>query len=294
MGQHLRKGSAKRLMYVTSISPRPEQEPPVQNFVEADAEDSQSEDEERGTTGSSWLSSSGDTIKRKLRTNTKVTSGGRRAKRQKRRQYKIRYVGLTPGIEYKVTVSTTFRGKEVAENYLEFTTRPVPPAKLSVIWGLEAGDNAIVFKAIVAWIGGSSSSSCSYFVEVEDGALTLAEEVHEPRWSYVTDGRNSIKVRVWSVTAGDLRSEKALEQAMPPVPDYMRDYARSVERALPRGTVGSKYLFKVALMKQVAKELKDLYVDVQDATRMPKTRSHTVDDEAVSIRDVFGSREVDD
>ncbi len=73
-----------------------------------------------------------------------------------------------------------------------------------------------------------------------------------PRLTHVTDGSSgSLRVRVWSVAAGDLRSEQALEEELPAVPGHMRDYARHLERALPGEALRSRYLFKVALMRHV-------------------------------------------
>ena len=42
-------------------------------------------------------------------------------------RYTLRYRNLQPGTTYKVTIATTYDSKEVAENYVEFTTRPVAP-----------------------------------------------------------------------------------------------------------------------------------------------------------------------
>ncbi len=82
--------------------------------------------------------------------------------------------------------------------------------------------------------------------QVEDGALTLAEETTRPRLAHVTDfSSGSMRARVWSVAACDLRSERPLEQAVSPPPPHLVDYAAGLARALPGEALRSRYLFKV-------------------------------------------------
>ena len=42
-------------------------------------------------------------------------------------KYTLRYKNLEPGTNYKVTIATSYNSKEVAESYVDFTTRPVAP-----------------------------------------------------------------------------------------------------------------------------------------------------------------------
>ena len=79
-----------------------------------------------------------------------------------------------------MTIATAYNGKEVAENYLKFTTRPIRPAGLHVRWGFDVTNNTVFYKADLTWMGvggADDKDSISYFVEVEEGATTLAHEV---------------------------------------------------------------------------------------------------------------------
>jgi hypothetical protein len=75
-----------------------------------------------------------------------------------------------------------------------------------------------------------------------------------------TEGRNAIIVRVWSVTSDGarMRSEEPLVHEVGGAPRYMRDYARKLEQIMPKEAITSQYLFKLELMKQVAKDLRGI------------------------------------
>ncbi len=209
-----------------------------------------------------------------------------------RHTYLIFWEGLTPGAHYKVVVTTMFDGKAVAENYFEFTTRPLPPTTISVKWGFtvrSGGD--IDYEATLTWtdLMKSESETRTYIVETQEDGSSLRSEVKENKYCHTTDGNSSsLRVKVWSVSAGNLWSENYLEQTLPPVPTLMKDYIRRLLRVLPQDAIRSKYLVQVELMKQLARELRDLYADMQKASAVSKTDQDF--DDSIDVSDVFMGR----
>ena len=198
------------------------------------------------------------------------------------------YSGLSPGTLYKVTVATSYSGNEIAENYLEFTTRSVPPMGLSVKWGFDVTDETVYYKADLSWSAvGGDSDSLSYIVEVDEDGFCISNNVTEPKFSHYTKGKAVTVVRIWSVIGGNLKSEECLEETLPPVPSLMKDYVARLVRIMPEEAIGSRYLLQVAMLKNVAKELRDLYAEVQGATRVSKTRELNSGDDAISVSEVF-------
>ncbi len=92
---------------------------------------------------------------------------------------RLRYTGLRPGTEYLVTVSTTFRGTEVAENRTRFVTRPLPPPAspgVDVRWGFDVGsDGGILYKAEMSWVRAGGAEEENYFVEVRTNVNFLKD-----------------------------------------------------------------------------------------------------------------------
>ena len=68
----------------------------------------------------------------------------------------------------------------------------------------------------------------------------------------------------------------------------MKDYVSRLIRVMPPEAMGSKYLFQVSLLKHVAKQLRDLYAEVQGAAQVVKTKDIPPGgDDAMSVAEVF-------
>ncbi|TRY63839.1 hypothetical protein TCAL_15258 [Tigriopus californicus] len=202
------------------------------------------------------------------------TAEGTKGKQIRKRRYKIPFEGLEAGTTYKVTIATTFNGKEVAENYISLTTRPIPPTNLTAHWGFDVRDNKVFFKTLIKWTP-ITHASCSYFVEVNEDDTSFHHETNEHEFEHFTTGLKNIKIRVWSVIEGTLRSQDSLDSTLSPVPDLLRDYVAHLTRILPVESIGSQYLYQVALLKQVSRDLRSLYADMKGSVPSPDSPPST-------------------
>ena len=157
---------------------------------------------------------------------------------------RLEYSGLKPGCEYKVEVSTIFDGKEVAETFLEFCTRPDPPRDLECKWGFNVDDAKVSYKAQLKWSGAGDSGE-TYLVEIMEGRRHKTFERSEPSLEYISLDEDEIGVRIWNVTEDGLKSERPLEEVLPPVPKLMSGYVRELERNISDRNAGSKYMYQV-------------------------------------------------
>lgn len=256
MGNYLGKYALNKLMYVALISPIQTMDT-VQTFNHEPDETLRDQETTEGTTS-----------------------------KNKKRNYKIPFEGLEAGTTYKVTIATTFNGKEVAENYINLTTRPIPPTNLVAHWGFDVRNNNVFFKTLIRWTP-ITHASCTYFVEITEGDTSFHHETKEPEFEHFTTGHQPIKIKVWSVIEGPLRSQDSLESTLSSVPELLRDYVSHLTSILPVESIGSQYLYQVALLKQVSRDLRSLYADMkgsvpsQDSlpcTSVPSLRDNHMDE----------------
>lgn len=160
-----------------------------------------------------------------------------------------------PGTEYKVEVSTIFAGKEVAETFLNFCTRPAPPTQLSCSWGFNIGDEKLSFAASLKWAGTGAEGE-RYEVhwtsgEEEEEEEWAQREVAQPETTIVAaeGSGKGVRVRMWTVTKGGLKSEESLEDTLPAVPKLMSGYVEELESKIPEKNSGTKYIYQVKYLK---------------------------------------------
>ena len=156
-----------------------------------------------------------------------------------------------PGTEYKVEVSTIFDGKEVAETFLDFSTRPAPPTNLSCSWGFDIGDSQMSYAAALKWTGtGAEGEGYEVLWTVE------GEEEEEEQQRRVVTGpettivvpqadKKAVRVQICTLAKDGLRSDERLETSLPAVPRLMSGYVDDLERKMPEKDSGSKYIYQV-------------------------------------------------
>ena len=203
MGRYLDDKAEGKLFYVATISPQPDDldDSSVQTFLHK-KETSPDDDEWAGI----W---EGDPKKSKRNEDKKKTL---KEKLKKNHVYTLRYKSLQPGTEYKITIATSYNGKEVAEQYVTFTTRPIPPTGLSTKWGFDVTESTVFYKAELRWV--PINKEATYFVEISEGSMSMSNEVTEPNFEHFTEGTQEVNVKVWSVLNGKWKSEEFLEETL--------------------------------------------------------------------------------
>ena len=157
------------------------------------------------------------------------------------------HVVYQPGTEYKVEVSTIFDGKEVAETFLDFSTRPAPPTNLSCSWGFDIGDS-MSFAAALKW-SGTAAEGERYEVRwtTTEREEEQQRDVSEPQTTVVVaeGDKEAVRVNIWTLSKDGLRSDGSLETTLPAVPKLMSGYVDDLERKMPEKNTGSKYIYQV-------------------------------------------------
>ena len=156
-----------------------------------------------------------------------------------------------PGTEYKVEVSTIFDGKEVAETFLAFCTRPAPPTQLSCSWGFDIGDEKLSFAATLKWAGTGAEGERFEVRWTAGEEWSQRREVAQPETTIVASEGNGegVRVRIWTVTKSGLKSEESLQETLPAVPKLMSGYVEELESKIPEKNSGTKYIYQVKYFK---------------------------------------------
>ena len=157
-----------------------------------------------------------------------------------------------PGTQYKVEVSTVFDGKEVAETFLDFSTRPAPPTDLACSWGFDIGDSQMSYAATLKWTGTGAEGE-RYEVlwttgrEEEEEGDRQQRDVSGPETTLVVPegDKKAVRVQIWTLTKDGQRSDESLETTLPAVPKLMSGYVDDLERKIPEKNTGSKYIYQV-------------------------------------------------
>jgi hypothetical protein len=212
MGRYMTRKNEKKIMYVANINPPLPDDTSAYNFFHNSHDDHVAP----------------DAAKQHLSVN------------------RLNYEGLEPGRKYKVEVSTIYDGQEVAETFLNFSTRPGPPTDLKCDWGFEIGDHNMRFKASLKW-SGSGAEGETYVTQIQEGdRLKTHDALSEPSLEYIAHSADEkIGVRIWNVTADNLNSEEGLEEVLPPVPTLMSGYMEKLRGNTREENAGSKYMYQV-------------------------------------------------
>ena len=217
-------------------------------------------------------------------------------------KHQARFDGLEYKDSYKVVISTYYNGKEIAETYHDLTCTPQPPLRLSTAqWQFAIAGKDINFKLVTEWEH-EEEEKFSYLVELFQGGQSLSNnvpiQVKLNNYSYVFKEHNilhgrdeTISIKVWTMKNEKDRqvSHVPLVAAIPPLPQVMKNYASYVKdnifnnkspRLSSRGGGREKdvksmsaYSFRVALLQQVAGELKHLHEELQVAATFSREKT---------------------
>ena len=203
---------------------------------------------------------------------------------------------------YKIVISTYYNGKEIAETYHNLTCTPQPPLRLSTSqWQFAIEGKDINFKLVTEWEH-EEEENFDYLIELFQGSQSLSNNspirLKSNRYTKIFkdddvlnrwDGTLSIKV--WTMKVGKERvlSQIPLVATIPPIPLVMRNYASYVKDNIfsdksPRlssrnngrekdANSMSAYSFRVALLQQVAGELKHLHEELQVAATFSREKT---------------------
>lgn len=179
-------------------------------------------------------------------------------------------------------MSTWYNGKEISETvYPNVSTRPPPPSEVLSSWMLAVSEADIHFNINLHWVG--IRKEYTYQVEIFDS--------QGKSWDYKTskdtcvhktsDPEDVLDVKLWSISANGLMSDACLQQRIASAPKLMRSYVQHLRHKLAKDSKFSKdmndYIFKVALLQRVSKELKEVQSGLQMAVAM--SGSHANADE---------------
>ena len=213
-----------------------------------------------------------------------------------------RFEGLEYKESYKIVISTYYNGKEIAETYHDLTCTPQPPSRLSTSqWQFAIEGSEINFKLVTEWEN-EEDEKFSYLVELFQGGQSLLNNspvqlksncfTHIFKDTNVLNGSDeTLSIKVWTMKNGKERllSHVPLVASIPPIPQVMRNYASYVTEnifsnrssLLSSRSMGpekdaksmSAYSFRVALLQQVAGELKNLHEELQVAATFSREKT---------------------
>ena len=216
-----------------------------------------------------------------------------------------RFGGIEHKDSYKVVISTYYNGKEIAEAYHHLICKPLPPSNLtSAQWHFVINEKDINFKICLEWEE-NNDDECSYLIDIFEEDQSIFEnspvKVMSNSFSYIFGDKDhgeefakNLSVRVWTMKNGKepLTSQVPLVTRIPPLPVVMKNYAKYVKdnvlkdslrkssKLLPHSGIGendaksmSAYSFRVALLHQVAGELKNLHEDLQVAATFSREKT---------------------
>lgn len=157
-----------------------------------------------------------------------------------------------------------FDGKEVAETFLDFSTRPAPPTNLSCSWGFDIGDSKMSYAATLKWTGtGTGAEAERYEVRwtTEREEEQQQRDVSVPETTLVVPegDKKAVRVQIWTLTKDGLRSDESLETTLPVVPKLLSGYVDDLERKMPETNTGSKYIYQVQNPCSVGNRFKSTY-----------------------------------
>ena len=145
-------------------------------------------------------------------------------------------------------MSTIFDGKEVAETFLVFSTRPAPPTNLTSSWGFDIGDSRMAYAAALKWTGTGAAGE-RYEVRWSAGGEEEEQrtEVSAPETKIVVPegDKTAVRVQIWTLAKDGARSDESLDRTLPAVPKLMSGYVDDLERKIPEKNSGSKYIYQV-------------------------------------------------
>ena len=215
-----------------------------------------------------------------------------------------RFGGISQQKEsYRVVISTYYNGKEIVETYHELICRPLPPSSLtSAQWHFVINEHDINFKIGLEWEA-NKDHGCSYLVDLMENENSIFEvspiSVASNSCSHTfadnrEDETKNLVAKIWTVKNGKepLRSYTPLVITLPELPIVMKNYAKYVKenifkeisrKASRHNTATSSrnendhkamsaYSFRVALLQQVAEELKKLHEDLQLAATFSREK----------------------
>ena len=155
-----------------------------------------------------------------------------------------------------------FDGKEVAETFLDFSTRPAPPTNLSCSWGFDIGDSKMSYAATLKWTGtGAEGERYLVLWTTEREEEQQQRDVSVPETTLVVPegDKKAVRVQIWTLTKDGLRSDESLETTLPVVPKLLSGYVDDLERKMPEKNTGSKYIYQVQNPCSVGNRFKSTY-----------------------------------